>query len=97
MFLVCFFLRLRRPPRSTRTDTLFPYTTLFRSLMAEGKDKLAQTYARMQDIHVTDRSLIWNTDLVETLELDNLIAQAIVSATTESSVKCWDKIGRAHV
>src|SRR3546814_15671611 len=26
-----FFLRLRRPPRSTRTDTLFPYTTLFRS------------------------------------------------------------------
>src|SRR3546814_20938113 len=27
-----FFLRLRRPPRSTRTDTLFPYTTLFRSL-----------------------------------------------------------------
>src|SRR3546814_8287666 len=27
----CFFVRLRRPPRSTRTDTLFPYTTLFRS------------------------------------------------------------------
>src|SRR3546814_1530656 len=30
MFL-CFFLMIRRPPRSTRTDTLFPYTTLFRS------------------------------------------------------------------
>src|SRR3546814_13725613 len=28
---VFFFLRIRRPPRSTRTDTLFPYTTLFRS------------------------------------------------------------------
>src|SRR3546814_17215342 len=28
-----FFLRVRRPPRSTRTDTLFPYTTLFRSLV----------------------------------------------------------------
>src|SRR3546814_3969497 len=27
----CFFLKLRPPPRSTRTDTLFPYTTLFRS------------------------------------------------------------------
>src|SRR3546814_18290744 len=26
-----FFLKIRRPPRSTRTDTLFPYTTLFRS------------------------------------------------------------------
>src|SRR3546814_17007860 len=32
MLLVCFFfLMIRRPPRSTRTDTLFPYTTLFRS------------------------------------------------------------------
>src|SRR3546814_8486912 len=31
--LVCFFfLMIRRPPRSTRTDTLFPYTTLFRSI-----------------------------------------------------------------
>src|SRR3546814_15208578 len=30
--MLCFFLRIRRPPRSTRTDTLFPYTTLFRSL-----------------------------------------------------------------
>src|SRR3546814_3408438 len=28
---LCFLLRIRRPPRSTRTDTLFPYTTLFRS------------------------------------------------------------------
>src|SRR3546814_19892171 len=32
-----FFLMIRRPPRSTRTDTLFPYTTLFRS-----RDDLAQ-------------------------------------------------------
>src|SRR3546814_19631367 len=31
-YVVFFFLMLRRPPRSTRTDTLFPYTTLFRSL-----------------------------------------------------------------
>src|SRR3546814_11225729 len=30
-FYYLFFLMLRRPPRSTRTDTLFPYTTLFRS------------------------------------------------------------------
>src|SRR3546814_16081665 len=28
-----FFLMIRRPPRSTRTDTLFPYTTLFRSIL----------------------------------------------------------------
>src|SRR3546814_14988019 len=33
-FCVFFFLMIRRPPRSTRTDTLFPYTTLFRSFLA---------------------------------------------------------------
>src|SRR3546814_3787941 len=33
---VLFFLMIRRPPRSTRTDTLFPYTTLFRSLLYRG-------------------------------------------------------------
>src|SRR3546814_16617079 len=32
---IVFFLMIRRPPRSTRTDTLFPYTTLFRSLARE--------------------------------------------------------------
>src|SRR3546814_15565173 len=31
MIVLFFFLMIRRPPRSTRTDTLFPYTTLFRS------------------------------------------------------------------
>src|SRR3546814_15760088 len=31
VYIVVFFLMIRRPPRSTRTDTLFPYTTLFRS------------------------------------------------------------------
>src|SRR3546814_13127336 len=31
--LLFFFLMIRRPPRSTRTDTLFPYTTLFRSIV----------------------------------------------------------------
>src|SRR3546814_8473502 len=32
---IFFFLMIRRPPRSTRTDTLFPYTTLFRSVLAD--------------------------------------------------------------
>src|SRR3546814_19045329 len=34
IFLLFFFLMIRRPPRSTRTDTLFPYTTLFRSSLS---------------------------------------------------------------
>src|SRR3546814_12391202 len=33
LMLLLFFLLIRRPPRSTRTDTLFPYTTLFRSVL----------------------------------------------------------------
>src|SRR3546814_15061423 len=42
---VCFFfLMIRRPPRSTRTDTLFPYTTLFRSALTEAKDYGGQAY-----------------------------------------------------
>src|SRR3546814_4412202 len=36
VLLLIFFLMIRRPPRSTRTDTLFPYTTLFRSLTEGG-------------------------------------------------------------
>jgi succinate dehydrogenase / fumarate reductase flavoprotein subunit len=57
------------------------HAAVFRNdeLMAEGVDKLAATYQRMNDIHVSDRSLIWNSDLVETLELDNLISQATVT------------------
>src|SRR3546814_20027796 len=34
LLYILFFLMIRRPPRSTRTDTLFPYTTLFRSAAA---------------------------------------------------------------
>ena len=47
--------------------------------LAEGVGKIDKVSARMADVHVTDRSLIWNSDLVETLELDNLLAQAVVT------------------
>src|SRR3546814_5228698 len=39
-----FFLMIRRPPRSTRTDTLFPYTTLFRSRQAKRRGMTASRY-----------------------------------------------------
>src|SRR3546814_13970212 len=45
IFLV-FFLMIRRPPRSTRTDTLFPYTTLFRSLSPLLRQPLREQAAR---------------------------------------------------
>src|SRR3546814_2615296 len=40
--MLFFFLMIRRPPRSTRTDTLFPYTTLFRSLFIEAIQNLVR-------------------------------------------------------
>src|SRR3546814_9557594 len=47
---------IRRPPRSTRTDTLFPYTTLFRSLVAEGADERVsrERFADDDDRHRRD-------------------------------------------
>src|SRR3546814_9036962 len=44
--LVVFFLMIRRPPRSTRTDTLFPYTTLFRSSPPRREQFLPRTRPR---------------------------------------------------
>ncbi|HEX4570748.1 MAG TPA: succinate dehydrogenase/fumarate reductase flavoprotein subunit, partial [Dongiaceae bacterium] len=38
-----------------------------------------QSWAKRPHIKVSDRSMIWNSDLVETLELDNLLAQAVVT------------------
>ncbi len=48
-------------------------------VMKEGIDKINAIWRESDDIKVTDRSLIWNSDLVETLEFDNLIAQAAVT------------------
>ena len=45
--------------------------------LREGITKLEQVFASFADVAVTDRTLIWNTDLVETLELDNLLLQAM--------------------
>ncbi|TCD05349.1 succinate dehydrogenase flavoprotein subunit [Erythrobacteraceae bacterium CFH 75059] len=55
--------------------------------LSEGLARMAEQNARMQDIHVSDRSLIWNTDLVETLELDNMMAQASVTMASAENRK----------
>jgi succinate dehydrogenase / fumarate reductase flavoprotein subunit len=48
-------------------------------VLEEGKHLLAECWSGAGDIKVTDRSLIWNSDLVETLEFDNLLIQAVVA------------------
>src|SRR3546814_21104132 len=49
--LFFFFLMIRRPPRSTRTDTLFPYTTLFRSCGVRQPARLLQAPAGAAPLH----------------------------------------------
>ncbi|HLY57521.1 MAG TPA: succinate dehydrogenase flavoprotein subunit [Stellaceae bacterium] len=47
-------------------------------VLKEGVEKIHAIAGRMADLSVTDRSMIWNSDLVEALELDNLLGQAVV-------------------
>ena len=47
--------------------------------LSEGIGKLQATWEKRGDVKVSDRTLIWNSDLVETLELDNLMFQAKVT------------------
>jgi len=57
------------------------HAAVFRSSasLTEGVEKMDQVASRMSDIGLRDRSLIWNTDLVEALELDNLMSQALIT------------------
>ena len=48
-------------------------------VLSEGVAKITDVWKTSDDIAVTDRSMIWNSDLIETLEYDNLIAQAAVT------------------
>ncbi len=47
--------------------------------LVSGVDRLAKVHAKRPDLKVSDRGMIWNTDLVETLEFENLVGQAIVT------------------
>ncbi|MEO1397366.1 MAG: succinate dehydrogenase flavoprotein subunit [Pseudomonadota bacterium] len=54
-------------------------------VLDEGVKKIAQVWVDSDDVKVSDRSMIWNTDLVETLEFDNLISQAAVTVTSAAN------------
>ena len=61
--------------------TMQDHCAVFRTgeLLDEGVSKMAETWSKRPEVKVTDRSMIWNSDLVETLELDNLMSQAAVT------------------
>jgi succinate dehydrogenase / fumarate reductase flavoprotein subunit len=56
-------------------------------VLEEGRGKIRDVYEGLPDIGVSDRTMIWNTDLVETLEFDNLIAQAVVTMESAANRK----------
>ena len=51
--------------------------------LREGMQRVGKTFESFSDVRVTDRSLVWNTDLIETMELENLLLQA--TATIHSA------------
>jgi succinate dehydrogenase / fumarate reductase flavoprotein subunit len=75
--------------------TMQNHAAVFRTgeVLDEGVQLLRKTYASFADVKVSDRSLVWNTDLVETLELENLLLNA--TATIESAANRLESRG-AH-
>jgi succinate dehydrogenase / fumarate reductase flavoprotein subunit len=67
--------------RTAMQRTMQNNAAVFRtgSILKEGIDKMAEIRASFSDIKVADKSMIWNTDLVETLELENLLANALTT------------------
>ena len=83
------FDKLRNSSGSTKTSelrlsmqrTMQSKCAVFRTekTLKEGMDQIRKPFEGMQDISVSDKSLLFNTDLVETLEFDNLIRQAMTT------------------
>ena len=71
------------------------HAAVFRSgeVLDEGVELLRKTFASFSDVRVSDRSMVWNTDLVETMELENLLLNA--AATIESAANRRESRG-AH-
>src|SRR3546814_11499008 len=72
-FLLVFFLMIRRPPRSTRTDTLFPYTTLFRSRLGQAFGLQVADVAGEPVVHLVLQLLAGDRDLLR-VDHDDVVA-----------------------
>ena len=75
--------------RAEMQKTMQNNCAVFRTgeVLEEGKALIHKVWQGEADIKITDRSLIWNTDLLETLEFDNLIGQAVVTMESAANRK----------
>lgn len=55
--------------------------------LKEGVDKMAEIFATFEDVKVSDRSLVWNSDLIETYELNNLLLNAVATINRPNSAR----------
>ena len=55
--------------------------------LQQGVGKIREAFASFEDVKVSDRSLVWNSDLIETLELQNLLGQAVVTMVSAENRK----------
>src|SRR3546814_8213171 len=83
LYLVFFFLMIRRPPRSTRTDTLFPYTTLFRSIQFVTKTDAAASAGKASMSGNIDLEALCHEKGLRITEQRRIIAREIGRAPSE--------------
>ena len=69
--------------------TMQEHAAVFRTqaTLAEGVEKVREIRESFADVKVSDRSLVWNSDLIETLELQNLLGQSLVTITSAENRK----------
>ncbi|MEX2644017.1 MAG: succinate dehydrogenase flavoprotein subunit [Acetobacterales bacterium] len=81
--------------RDTMQRTMQDNCAVFRTdeVLKEGCERIEKTHAELADIRLTDRSMIWNSDLVEALELDNLMGNSV---TTMFSAEARKESRGAH-
>src|SRR3546814_13773923 len=84
-FYYFFFLMIRRPPRSTRTDTLFPYTTLFRSRLIRIFEQLKSDHGLPQVLRTDNGPEFLGEAFVQWAKLNGM------------AIRYIQQIGRAHV